>query len=232
MGKVKKKQKQKRNRLGYFLRNFTKKHRISVRDQHTDTEVSYIYISSLRMVLASLGILLVLFAVVIAAVVYTPVLDNLPGNPGKKSREVLMQNIMKLDSLQHELTLMLQYSENMALVMEGKTPLVRSISSGGDEVDGGRDVVPRSLADSVLRGQIETPGGRYSLTTEEEIAAGAQNGGPRSMTFMIPVWGEVTVPFNPASRMYGVGINLKESQQVVAAADGTVVSSMWIPDDD
>ena len=42
------------------------------------------YISPMRMVLAVLGVLLVMFAVVVTAVVYTPILDTLPGYPGKK----------------------------------------------------------------------------------------------------------------------------------------------------
>ena len=89
-----------RTGLGYLLRNFTKKHRVSVRDRELEQEVWYMYISPMRMVLAVLGVLLVMFAVVVTAVVYTPILDTLPGYPGKKAREILLANIERIDSLE------------------------------------------------------------------------------------------------------------------------------------
>lgn len=112
-----------RTGLGYLLRNFTKKHRVSVRDRELEQEVWYMYISPMRMVLAVLGVLLVMFAVVVTAVVYTPILDTLPGYPGKKAREILLANIERIDSLEYSLRIMQAYSDNVALIMEGKTPL-------------------------------------------------------------------------------------------------------------
>lgn len=112
-----------RTGLGYLLRNFTKKHRVSVRDRELEREVWYMYISPMRMVLAVLGVLLVMFAVVVTAVVYTPILDTLPGYPGKKAREILLANIERIDSLEYSLRIMQAYSDNVALIMEGKTPL-------------------------------------------------------------------------------------------------------------
>ena len=111
-----------RTGLGYLLRNFTKKHRVSVRDRELEQEVWYMYISPMRMVLAVLGVLLVMFAVVVTAVVYTPILDTLPGYPGKKAREILLANIERIDSLEYSLRIMQAYREPVGLSLEGTPP--------------------------------------------------------------------------------------------------------------
>lgn len=227
MGKIKKKEKH--SRLAYFLRNFSKKHRVSIRDQYTDTEVSYIYISTMRMVFAMLGVIIVLFAGVAALIIYTPILDKMPGTPGKESREMLVSNIMRLDSLQNELVTLIQYGENVALVMEGKTPEVRTMNRSQEGVGGNREAVAPSRADSILRMQMSATDGRYALVEDAILPI---TSGARRMRFMPPVRGEVTSPFNPIAGMYGVGITPGGPQQIVAAADGTVVLSTWTPDDD
>ena len=68
-----------RTGLGYLLRNFTKKHRVSVRDRELEQEVWYMYISPMRMVLAVLGVLLVMFAAPIASASY-PMAENMGGD--------------------------------------------------------------------------------------------------------------------------------------------------------
>lgn len=226
MGTIKKKEKKKG--FGYFLRRINKKHRLSVREQHSDTELSYIYISTLRIILAVIGVLLVMFALVIFTVVYTPVLDNLPGNPGKNSRDILTENILRLDSLQNELAVMMQYGENVALVMEGKTPVVRTMRQQ-DAVGEDKDIVPPNAADSLIRAQVGGEDGRYSLT---EAAPFNPRGGVRPVDFIMPVRGAMAERFNPVAGMFGIGLELAESQPLIASAAGTVVMSLWTPEDD
>ena len=191
-----------RTGLGYLLRNFTKKHRVSVRDRELEREVWYMYISPMRMVLAVLGVLLVMFAVVVTAVVYTPILDTLPGYPGKKAREILLANIERIDSLEYSLRIMQAYSDNEALV-------------------------PPSAADSLLRAQLEGDG-RFALVNATVTPSGAV---VRRMEFIAPVKGEVISRFDPGRNMFGTGIVPDGAQQVVAAQAGTVVMSQWTPED-
>ncbi len=227
MGKIKKKEK----RVGgfwYFVRNLNRKHRVSIRDQHDDTEMGFMFISTWRMMFASLGLLLLLAAGVVALVVYTPILDRLPGNPGQRSRDMLAESILRLDSLENELKTMMLYGENVRLIMEGKTPVIRTMRSPQSETEEGKDVVSNSQADSLLRRQLESLDGRYALVHD-----GAQSTpGVRSMEFIAPVHGEVAVPFNPSAGMNGVRVTFAESRQIVAAAPGTVIMSLWTPEYD
>ena len=68
-----------------------------------------------------LGLVLVLFIIVsTATVAHTPILDFIPGYPGNKSRTMLIENIMRLDSLEKEIKNMQIYNENVALIMAGE----------------------------------------------------------------------------------------------------------------
>ena len=216
-----------RTGLGYLLRNFTKKHRVSVRDRELEREVWYMYISPMRMVLAVLGVLLVMFAVVVTAVVYTPILDTLPGYPGKKAREILLANIERIDSLEYSLRIMQAYSDNVALIMEGKTPLADRPTDRDDTPASEKALVPPSAADPLLRAQLEGDG-RFALVNATVTPSGAV---VRRMEFIAPVKGEVISRFDPGRNMFGTGIVPDGAQQVVAAQAGTVVMSQWTPED-
>ncbi|HIW97166.1 MAG TPA: M23 family metallopeptidase [Candidatus Tidjanibacter gallistercoris] len=216
-----------RTGFGYLMRNFTKKHRVSVRDRGLDREVWYMYISPMRMTLAILGVLLVMFAVVVTAVVYTPVLDSLPGYPGKKARELLIRNIQRLDSLENEIRIMQAYGDNVALIMEGRTPTAAEQPAAADTLAEAKTLVPPSEADSLLRAQLEGDG-RFALVEGMVTPSGTV---VRRMEFIAPVKGRVIATFDPGKNMFGTGVVPSGAQQVVAAQAGTVVMSQWTPED-
>lgn len=228
MGKKRKKREAvERRGLGYFIRNFGKKHRVSVHDQQTDTEVWYIFTSSARIFLAALGLCIIMFGLVFVLAVYTPVLDNVPGYPGKKSREEITSGIMRIDSLENELNYLRAYTDNISLIMEGRIPKTTMPGRTAEQSDN-RDLILPSLQDSLLRRQIETDE-RYALSGETSAAAGRRS---LPVTFLAPVEGGVTSGFNPVTGLYGVEYTVIESQQVVAAGEGTVILSTWTPDED
>ena len=99
--------------VSYFIRNLREKHRLSIRNQHNDSEVWYMYISPLNLLAGFLALVLILFIVITITVAYTPVLDLIPGYPGNKSRTMLIENIIRLDSLEQEVRNMQIYSDNI-----------------------------------------------------------------------------------------------------------------------
>ncbi len=215
---------QKERNFIYFLRNMRRKHRLSLRNEHEVGEVWYTYISPLNAVAGFLALVLVLFIVILTTVAYTPVLDLIPGYPGNKSREMLTSGIMRLDSMEREMAAMQVYIDNVALIMDGKTPVVRSSSlTPGDSVKkGGVQTVARNQADSILRAQIE---GQGAYRLNESQGAKAFQG------LTAPVKGVAATRFNPREGRFGTGIATATGQQVMAAGDGTVILSMWSPDE-
>lgn len=211
----------------YLMQNFSKKHRVSIRDRGLDSEVWYMYISPLRIVLAVVGMLIVMFAAVVTLVVYTPILDTLPGYPGKQARAILVENVAKLDSLQNELRVMQLYTNNVTLIMEGKTPAARSVREAVDTLSEDKKPISPSEADSLLRKQLEGDG-RFALVDAVVTSSGAV---VRRMEFVAPIKGEVIAKFDMKNGSYGAGVIPTGAQQVVAAQAGTVVMSQWTPED-
>lgn len=216
---------ERKSHLAYFWANLRNKHRISVQNEHDGSELWYIHISPLRAVAVLLATVLLLFIVIVTLVAYTPILDLIPGYPGNKSREMLIENSVRLDSMEREMASMQIYADNVALIMEGKTPVVRDILTGSDSTADSR-MVFRSEADSLLRTQMQGEG-PYHLN--DQTPAGTVT--RESLALVTPVQGVVATRFLPREGRYGVGLATSADQPVAAVRDGTVAFASWSPTD-
>lgn len=206
-----------------MLRNLGKRHRISITDEG-GKEVWYSFTTVLRTLLYGLGVVVVVFVASLLVAAYTKVLDILPGYDGITSREKMIENIIRLDSLERELGYMQVYAENVAQIMEGRAPVVRTLAPTEDEkITSEKEVVTPSAMDSLLRRELEGAG-RYGLVTrpEKQRITNAE--------ILRPVAGEVVERFSPASGLYGVRLSTGTIQQVCAVQDGTVVISTLEPE--
>ena len=184
------------------------------------------YISPLNLLTGLLAVALILFIVVTTIVAYTPVLDLVPGYPGNKTRTMLIENIMRLDSLEMELRNMQIYSENIALIMAGKNPVTRNdVQSRDSSLRRNGATIAAIAEDSALRSQMETPGGAYSLNDPDAARKNLRS----TLELYPPVKGVVAEKFSPADGRLGVSLATKNDQQVIAVMDGTVISSGWTP---
>jgi len=217
-----------RKNLAYLIRHLREKHRFSVRNRHTDSEVWYMYISPLNLLTGLLAFVLILFIIVTTTVAYTPILDLVPGYPGSRSRTMLVENIMRLDSLEMELRNMQVYSENIALIMAGRNPVTRNDLRDADSSSSGNGATVAAIAeDSALRSQMEVTGGAYSLDDPDAARKNLRS----TMELHSPVKGVTVEQFNPADDRYGVRLATTDDQQVMAVMDGTVISSGWTPEE-
>ncbi len=180
-----------------------------------------------HMLVGFAALVAVLFVVALLTVAYTPILDMIPGNPGAKSRQLLIDNIVRLDSLEREMNHLLVYSDNISLIVDGKTPIVRNVEMVGDSIDiKSKEMVPASAADSALRAQIEGTG-EYSIAS----AAASRKSSRASLELLPPVQGAVTAKFDPKNEVFGVRLMVAPSSTVSAVRDGTVVANYWSPDE-
>lgn len=210
--------------LRYILKNFNRRHRISITDDNS-REVWYSFTKPLRVVLYSLLTVVIIFAASLLVAAYTKVLDIVPGYDGITSRERMIENIIRLDSLERELNYMRVYTDNVAQIMEGKGPVVRALTATEEErISTEKEVVPPSSLDSLLRSQLEGDG-RYGLNTKPERS------GLSNEELMRPVAATAIVEkFSPASGRYGVRLSVEGIQQVCAVQSGTVILSIFEPE--
>lgn len=213
--------------LNKWWQGFVEKQKLSLTDSDDGSERWYMYISPARITIGLISLVLLITAIIVILIAYTPLMDTIPGYPGKRSREMLIDNIMRLDSLGREMEHITVFSDNIALIMEGKTPVIRDVTRIGDSVEiRERELVLRSGADSALRARMEGTG-EYSLAA----SAAAMRSSDKAHELIPPAAGLVQSRFSPVDGRYGIEIATASNEPVVAVRDGSVVLSVWTPGD-
>lgn len=213
------------------LKNITEKlkklgrpHRLSMHDVNTDSEQWHVIISPLGIIAGFTALVVLVFAGVLMLLAYTPVADLLPGYKSEalRSREFMTQYLMRVDSLEHIMNDMMAYNENIAILVGGRTPAVKT-SIAQDSLYRTKGIVPPSAEDSVLRAQMlgDTP---YGLQNTVKPSA------REKADLSLPVEGIVKERFDLRNNIYGIRLATAAAAQVTAAADGSVILAMWTPD--
>jgi hypothetical protein len=208
-------------------RDLGKKQKLAVVDSDDGTERWYMYISPARILVGLAVLVIAMFAAVILIVVYTPVMDTLPGYPGSRSREVLIAGIQRLDSLEREMANLTVYSDNIDMIMEGRTPVVRDVSRIGDSIEIQEKVrVVPSAADSALRARMEGTG-QFGLAG----SVAATRALVERFDLVRPAQGLLSSSFDPVHGRFGVEISTTVNHPVMAVRDGSIILSVWSPDE-
>ena len=208
-----KQEKQKIN--GWF-----RKKRISMSDPILREEEWAVHLSPMGLLGAVGAFLLLIFALVLVLVAYTPVLDIFPGyrTAAEMQHDDLVQNMMRIDSLERRMSDMLTYNENIAMILEGRSPVVRTPLNDGDTTSLDKTLVPPSQFDSLLRAEMEGDGD-YSLARTLR----SREQGDGKLFFAAPVEGIITRHFSRDDNYLGVGIQAAPNAPVTSIDDGTVI---------
>ena len=195
----------------------TCKHQISLHDDGDERWSADI--SPLKLTTIGVAIVTLIFGVLLLLVAYTPILDLLPGyrTNAAQSREMLIRNIVRIDSLERKINDLLTYNENRILVVNGKTPAVQYVQK--DSLEQNKGFVAPSKADSLLRQKMENDE-RYRLN---------EAGTKASLNGVAPMYGVIAERFN-AKNLLGIRMNGAKAAQVSAVADGVVVAKEWSPE--
>ncbi|MBQ2018671.1 MAG: M23 family metallopeptidase [Alistipes sp.] len=179
-----------------------------------------VHLSPMGLLGAVGAFLLLIFALVLVLVAYTPVLDIFPGyrTAAEKQHDDLVQNMMRIDSLERRMSDMLTYNENIAMILEGRSPVVRTPLNDGDTTSLDKTLVPPSQFDSLLRAEMEGDGD-YSLARTLR----SREQGDGKLFFAAPVEGIITRHFSRDDNYLGVGIQAAPNAPVTSIDDGTVI---------
>lgn len=208
-------------------RNLFRKRRFSMLNATDGSEEWHIHLSPASVFAAFVAFALLLFILILSLTAYTPVLEFLPGyrTDANRSRENLVRNIIRLDSMERVMNDMMTYNENIALIMEGKTPVVRTLASS-DSTRISKVLVMPSHEDSLLRVQMEGDG-EYGLRGS---GASTRRSVREAMEMVTPTEGIITDHFDIPNGNFGVKIAAAANERVTAIENGTVVLSLWTPE--
>ena len=210
-----------------WQRNFFRKRRFNMLNATDNSEEWHMHLSPASIFAAFVSFALLLFILILTLVAYSPVLEFLPGyrTEADRSRESLVQNIIRLDSMERMMNDMLTYNQNIALIMEGKTPVARVLANS-DSTRATKVLVMPSPEDSVLRAQMEGDG-EYAVTGR---SGGSRRSVREAIELATPVEGIITDQFDIRNGNFGVRIAAAASDRIAAVDNGTVVLSLWTPE--
>lgn len=214
-------------KLSAWKRNLFRKRRLNMLDAMDNSEIWHMHLSPAGIFAGFTAFVILLFIIILLLVAYTPVMEFLPGyrSEAERTRENLVENIIRIDSLERVMHFMMTYNENIGLIMEGRTPVARTITASTDSLRTKKcDIVP-SREDSLLREQMEGEG-PYSLSGNENDKRQQLR---ESMELPRPIEGIITSKFDIKSGNFGVKILAAGGDIVTAIANGTVVMSLWTP---
>lgn len=210
-----------------WWRGLFRKRRFNMLNATDNSEEWHIHLSPASIFAALVAFLLLLFILILSLVAYTPVLEFLPGyrTEADRSRESLVQNIIRLDSMERMMNDMMTYNENIALILEGQTPVARTLPAS-DSTRISKVLVMPSHEDSLLRAEMEGDG-PYSLTGDD---AASRRLVREAIQLTAPVDGIITDRFDIAAGQLGVKIAATAGDRITAIDKGTVVMSLWSPE--
>lgn len=214
-------------RIRVWWRGLFRKRRFNMLNATDNSEEWHIHLSPASIFAGLVAFVLLLFIITLSLVAYSPVLEFLPGyrTEADRSRESLLQNIIRLDSMERVMNDMMTYNRNIALILEGRTPVARTLATS-DSSRISKVLVMPSPEDSLLRAQMEGDG-EYAITPRSE---GSRRKVRESIELVTPVEGIITGKFDIRQGNFGVKIAAAAGDRIAAIDNGTVVQSQWAPE--
>ena len=214
-------------RIRAWWRGLFRKRRFNMLNATDNSEEWHIHLSPASILAGLVAFVLLLFILTLSLVAYSPVLEFLPGyrTEADRSRESLLQNIIRLDSMERMMNDMMTYNRNIALIMEGRTPVARTLASS-DSSRISKVLVMPSPEDSLLRAQMEGDG-EYAIAPRSD---GSRRKVREAIELVTPVEGIITGRFDIKQGNFGVKIAGAAGDRVAAIDNGTVVQSLWAPE--
>ncbi|MDX9781778.1 MAG: M23 family metallopeptidase [Bacteroidales bacterium] len=201
------------------LRN---KFRFSIFNDTTHEELFVFRANGLMMLLSI--VLSVIFIVISVTVLisYTPLREFIPGYPDAQTRREIVQNALKLDSLEKTVKLWDFQLNNIQRIATGQPPLELgdiTISQDSSKTEGisGRT----SKEDSLLRLEVMKQE-QFNIGTESNRVNQIEG-----LHFFPPVKGIVSDGFNLATNHPYTDIAAPANSVISAVLDGTVIMAAW-----
>lgn len=189
-----------------------------MRNRATDELHWRINISPLALWSSVVALIVLIFVGLMLLMAYTSILDILPGyrTRSEKIHDAMTQNIIRLDSMEQQMRMMLEYNEAVTSVLNNNSPTLHSTVLT-DTIRYDKSRILPTRADSLLRRALESTTGEYSLMNTKALKSEAA-------MFTTPLSGTITRSFDAPETNYDITIMSIDNNSVVSVENGTVVA--------
>lgn len=210
----------KRRRSKAFWRNFKFKYKLTVVNENTLEEIVGLRVSKLNGLSVLLFVLAVLFMIAAAIITFTPLRNYLPGYMNSEVRAQVVDNALRVDSLQQVLDRQNLYIMNIQDIFSGKVA-VDTVHTLDSLTAVRKDtLMERTQREEEFRRHYEETE-KYNLTT---ITAQPEVNG---LNLYRPTRGMVSGRFDAEKKHFGTDIAANPNESVLATMDGTVILSTY-----
>lgn len=210
----------KKRRTKAFWNNFKFKYKLTIQNENTLEEIVGLHVSKLNGLSVLLSVLAVLFLIAACIIAFTPLRNYLPGYMNSEVRAQIVQNALRMDSLQEVLDRQNLYIMNIQDIFSGKVQIdtVQTI----DSLTAIRQdtLMERTKREEEFRHQYEESE-KYNLGTI------TQQPNVDGLIFYRPTRGMISDHFNADKRHFGTDIAANPNESVLATMDGTVILSTY-----
>ncbi|MDR0894465.1 MAG: M23 family metallopeptidase [Prevotellaceae bacterium] len=216
--------KTKNKRYKIFWNNIKFKYKFSIINENTLEEVWGLRISKLNGISVLLFVLLLLFGIAAVIIAYTPLRNYLPGYMNSEVRGLVVDNMLRVDSLQKALSRQNMYIMNIQDIFRGavRADTVTSIDSLTNlRAD---TLMRRTEREAEFRRQYEEAE-KYNLTSLSERPD------VEGVIFYRPIRGVITEQYDVEKKHYGVDVAAVPGESILATLDGVVLLSNYTAED-
>ncbi|MDO4165687.1 MAG: M23 family metallopeptidase [Bacteroides sp.] len=210
----------KKKRRKAFWKDIKFKYKLTIINENTLEEVVGIRVSKLNGISVLLSVLTILFLFAAIIIAFTPLRNYLPGYMNSEIRAQVVENALRVDSLQQLVDQQNLYIMNIQDIFLGKikTDTIQSMDSL--TILRKDTLMERTQREAEFRKQYEEAE-MYNLTN---ITATTEADG---LIFYRPTRGMISSPFDADTQHYGTDIAANPGESVLATLDGTVILSTY-----
>ena len=210
----------KKKRHKAFWSNIKFKYKLTIINENTLEEVVGLRVSKLNGISVLLSVLTVLFLVASVIIAFTPLRNYLPGYMNSEIRAQVVENALRVDSLQQLVDRQNLYIMNIQDIFSG-TIRVDTVHNMDSLTTVREDsLMEHTQREAEFRKQYEETE-KYNLTS---ITARPDIEG---LIFYRPTRGMITDKFDADRKHYGTDIAANPGESVLATLDGTVILSTY-----
>ena len=205
---------------GKLKQKLTDKYRLVVLNENTFEERFSLKLSRLNVFVLSGIFSILLIAVTIVLIAFTPIKEYIPGYSSSKLKSDAVRATLEVDSLKIKLAFLDNYTKALKPVLTGEIEAANIDSTLTEArhriIDDSK--LNATKEDSLFREKIESET-RFSLQNNAQSNV--------KIVFFAPLNGLISQDFDATSKHFAVDITAKTGDPIKATADGTVIFSGW-----
>lgn len=201
-----------------FSNRLLRKYKLTIHNENKLENVLGFYISPLWVIISLFFSFLLFTGVVYLILAFTPVGEYLPVRINDKTREMLINYNLKIDSLKEAADKQDRYIKNIKNLMEGNTPIDSIMNAPEYASTENISIVTTELEKEFAAAFEERE--KYNISHNATTVGALQE-----LNLYRPARGMIIKPFAPGEKHYGVDIAENPGESVLAIHEGTVVMS-------